>query len=83
LPGDINVEKIGALLLDIAALSLRLNKPLTARLMPVPGLKSGDLTHFVFDFFRNSQVMDFPAGELGALLRNSSHIDIRARRNAV
>ena len=37
LPGDITQEMIESLLLDIAALSLRLDKPLTARLMPVPG----------------------------------------------
>lgn len=82
LPGDTDVEKIEALLLDIASLSQRLGKPLTARLMPVPGLKSGDLTRFDFDFFRNSRVMDFPASELGALFRNSAHVDIRDRRGA-
>jgi hypothetical protein len=80
LPGDTSGEKIEALLLDIASLSQRLGKPLTARLMPVPGLKSGDLTRFDFNFFRNSRVMDFPAGEMGALFQNSAHVDIRARR---
>jgi uncharacterized protein (UPF0210 family) len=31
LPGDASVEQLTAVLLDVAALSLRLNKPLTAR----------------------------------------------------
>ena len=38
--GDFN-----ALLLDVAALALRLNKPLTARLMPIPGKKAGRNTN--------------------------------------
>ena len=39
LPGDTTNEQITALLLDLSALALRLDKPLTARLMPVPGKK--------------------------------------------
>jgi uncharacterized protein (UPF0210 family) len=37
LAGDVSREEISALLFDIAALSVRLGKPLTARLMPIPG----------------------------------------------
>ena len=51
LPGDINTDQISAVLIDLAALSLRLNKPLTARLMPIPGKKAGELTEFDFEFF--------------------------------
>jgi len=61
LPGDITVDEIEPLLMDIAALSLRLNKPLTARLMPIPNLKSGEMTQFDFDFFKNGKILDFPA----------------------
>ena len=50
-------QQIAALLLDVAALALRLDKPLTARLMPVPGKKAGDPTGFDFAFFANSKVM--------------------------
>ena len=44
LAGDINANQISSILMDLAALSLRLDKPLTARLMPIPGKKAGDLT---------------------------------------
>lgn len=57
LPGDTTPEQIAALLLDVATLSISLNKPLTARLLPVPGLKAGDMTQFDFEFFTNSKVL--------------------------
>ena len=79
LPGDISAEVITPLLLDISALSLRLSKPLTARLMPVPGLKSGEKTFFNFDFFENGQIMDLPAAALSKALSSSEWIDIKKR----
>lgn len=57
LPGDTTVEQIQAVLLDLAALSLRLDKPLTARLMPIPGKQAGDETGFDFEYFTNSRVL--------------------------
>ncbi len=79
LPGDISAEMIAPLLLDISALSLRLNKPLTARLMPVPGLKSGDKTVFDFGFFKNGRIMDFPAAALTNPMKSSEWLEIRKR----
>ena len=58
LPGDIPVETLYGILLDVASLSVKLNKPLSARLMPVPGKKAGDLTEFDFDYFENTTVMN-------------------------
>ena len=57
LPGDVTVEAIAAVLLDLAALAHRLHKPLTARLMPIPGKKAGEPTGFDFAYFANSQVL--------------------------
>jgi uncharacterized protein len=64
LPGDTTPEQIAALLLDLSALALRLDKPLTARLMPIPGKKAGDPTNFNFDYFANSRVMVLEAEAL-------------------
>lgn len=64
LPGDTAAEQIAPLLLDLCALSLRLDKPLTARLMPVPGKKAGDATNFDFGFFANSRVMALDSAPL-------------------
>ncbi len=44
LPGDTTAAQLVPLLLDVCALALRLDKPLTARLMPVPGKQAGDET---------------------------------------
>lgn len=57
LPGDVTADELTPLLLDLCALSLRLDKPLTARLMPIPGKEVGDITTFDFGFFANSKVM--------------------------
>jgi hypothetical protein len=50
LPGDIPVEKIEAILLDVAALSRRAGKPLSARLLPAPGKGAGEITDFRIPF---------------------------------
>jgi uncharacterized protein (UPF0210 family) len=81
LPGDISAEEIEPLLMDIAALSLRLRKPLTARLMPVPGLKAGDKTAYNFEFFKNGKVLDYPAGKIGGVLAKSDWLKIRKRES--
>ncbi len=58
LPGDVSEEELSGILLDVAALALRLDKPLTARLMPIPGAKAGDLTEFDFPYFANGHVLE-------------------------
>ena len=46
LPGDTTAEQIVGVLEELAALASALRKPLTARLLPMPGLKAGDPTQF-------------------------------------
>jgi hypothetical protein len=58
LPGDVTEEELAGILLDVAALALRLDKPLTARLMPIPGARAGDVTRFDFAYFSNGRVLD-------------------------
>jgi len=41
-------------------MAFRLNKPLTVRLFPVPGLKAGDLTSFESDDLCNCAVLAVP-----------------------
>lgn len=79
LPGDASVEALNALLLDLAALSLRLGKPLTARLMPIPGKKAGDLTGFDFAYFANSRVMALEAQALGGVLAGQESFPLSPR----
>ncbi|MBI2133925.1 DUF711 family protein [Candidatus Woesearchaeota archaeon] len=58
IPGDVSPEKIEALLLDVASLSIKLNKPLSARLFPVPGKKAGQMTSFNSPYLIDCKVMD-------------------------
>lgn len=82
LPGDTRAAEIAPLLLDISALALRLNKPLTARLMPIPNKKAGDETNFDFSFFANSKVMKLEAEALAAPLANAENFSLQERRSA-
>ena len=68
LPGDVTTDQLYALLLDVAFLSQRLAKPLTARLMPVPGKRAGDPTGFDFPYFANSRVLGIDAQPVKGLL---------------
>jgi uncharacterized protein (UPF0210 family) len=79
LPGDTTVNQIAALLLDLSALALRLNKPLTARLMPIPGKKAGDPTNFNFDYFANSRVMALEAEALKSPFSETQRFTLASR----
>jgi uncharacterized protein len=79
LPGDASKEQIAAVLLDVSALALRLNKPLIARLMPIPGKKAGDPTSFDFSFFAPGAVLPLRAAPLTGLLAGKEDVSIRAR----
>lgn len=64
LPGNTTVDALAAILLDVATLAVKLNKPLTARLLPIPGLAAGDMTRFNFEYFANARVLDARASAL-------------------
>ena len=76
LPGDTRTETLAAILLDLATLAVRLDKPLTARLIPIPELKAGDTTHFDFEYFANARVIA-PRGGAGALKIFESDTQVR------
>src|SRR5258708_15963256 len=46
LPGDITTQKLERIIGDVASLSVKWTKPLSARLLPVAGAKAGDRTAF-------------------------------------
>ena len=57
LPGDTSVEQLAPLIRDVAALSSKLHKPLSARLFLIPGKKAGDHAEFTNPFLTGSVVM--------------------------
>ena len=56
LAGTTSAESIARLLLDVATLALRLGKPLSARLFPVPGKNAGERTVFVSPHLVNTVI---------------------------
>ncbi|MFN0071769.1 MAG: DUF711 family protein [Chloroflexota bacterium] len=72
LPGDVSESELAGIILDVAALSTALRKPLTCRLLPVPGLKAGERTAFTFPFFANSVVLATGGGGPSDLLRRAN-----------
>jgi uncharacterized protein (UPF0210 family) len=79
LAGDTPVEALTGILLDLGSLSIRLAKPLTGRLMPVPGKRVGDETTFDFGFFANSRVMSLDGCKIDAPLFSDQPIHINPR----
>ena len=80
LPGDTTSEHIVPLLLDLCTLAVRLDKPLTARLMPIPGKKAGEETNFDFAFFAPSRVMKLDSEMLTNSLSGTELVHLSSRK---
>ncbi len=74
IPGNLDPAAIELLLMDLGMISLRLKKPLTARLMPITDKKAGDMTEFDFEYFTNSKICDLP-------VPNSQDLDAFFKKN--
>lgn len=79
LAGDISPDELAAILLDVATLAMRLNKPLTARLMPMPGKQAGDDVTFEFKFFADGKVLAHRAKPLTGPLGGEDSFDLARR----
>lgn len=82
LPGDTTPEALAGVLLDLAALAVRLDKPLTARLMPVPGKQAGEATNFDFPYFANSRVMALKYKPISGPMTGLETLDLKPRHAA-
>ncbi len=60
LPGDISVNQIERILADVASLATKWNKPLSARLQPIPNKKPGDRTDFQDQYLYNTVLQPLP-----------------------
>jgi uncharacterized protein len=56
-PGDATPEMLAAVILDVAALAVALQKPLSCRLFPVPGKAAGDRTEYDSPYLVNGTVL--------------------------
>ena len=62
-PGSTFKEDIAAIILDVAALAVRLQKSLGVRLLPIPGKSVNEFTEFNVDFMCDSRVMRIDIGD--------------------
>ena len=58
IPGDIDPGSLAAIVGDVAALAHRLQKPLAARLLPIPGKAAGETAQFDNPYLTDATVMD-------------------------
>jgi hypothetical protein len=58
IPGNINADDLTSLILDVAALAGRWNKPLSCRVFPVHGKVAGEMTTFDSPYMCNSRIFD-------------------------
>lgn len=57
IPGDTTPDQIASVYLDLCALAVALDKPLTVRLMPLAGKCAGDAVSFAFPYFAPTRVV--------------------------
>jgi uncharacterized protein len=60
LPGDVSEAQIVRVLGDVATLAVKWHKPLSARLLPVFGMKAGERTEFDDPFLVNATIHALP-----------------------
>ena len=60
LPGDVSLDQMKRMYSDVASLALKWNKPLSARLQPVPGKKAGDVTDYQDPYLFNTTIHPLP-----------------------
>ncbi len=58
LPGDVTEQELINILYDVASLSSKLDKPLSARLFPIPGKSAGEFTDFNSPFLTECKILD-------------------------
>ncbi|HEY0068651.1 MAG TPA: DUF711 family protein [Chloroflexia bacterium] len=77
LPGDVTATQLERIISDMAVLAVKLDKPLTARLLPVPGKRAGEPAEWPdFPYFARGKVMHVPPVQEGSGLFNGAFIDL-------
>jgi uncharacterized protein (UPF0210 family) len=61
-PGDVPLEVLARVIVDLGSLAARLGKPLSARLLPAPGKHAGETTSFESPYLVNTVVKPLGPG---------------------
>jgi uncharacterized protein (UPF0210 family) len=57
IPGDSTTDSIEAAIRDVSTISVKLSKPLSVRLLPIPDARAGQRTSFTSQYVYNANVM--------------------------
>jgi hypothetical protein len=57
IPGETSVERIASILRDVSYLSVKWDKPLSARLLPIPGRVSGEMTDLGSEYLLDCSIL--------------------------
>jgi uncharacterized protein (UPF0210 family) len=57
LPGAFLEEELASIILDVAAIAIRLDKPLGVRVLPIPNSEAHEFTNFDSDFLTNTRIL--------------------------
>lgn len=56
-PGNILIEELASIILDVAAIAIKLQKPLGVRVLPIPNKEENEFTSFDMDFLTNTRIL--------------------------
>jgi uncharacterized protein (UPF0210 family) len=57
IPGNILIEELASIILDVAAIAVKLQKPLGVRVLPIPNKEENEFTSFDMDFLTNTRIL--------------------------
>jgi SAM-dependent methyltransferase len=57
-PGNISEKQLSSIIISVCTLSLKWNKPLLTRIIPVAGKNAGENTDFSGEFFSNAKILE-------------------------
>ena len=57
-PGNILIEELSSIILDTAAVAVKLDKPLGVRVLPIPNKENNEFTEFDMDFLTNTRIVN-------------------------
>lgn len=75
-PGNLLVEELASIVLDIAATAGKLNKPLGFRILPIPNKSFNEYTEFDMDFLTNTRVVELKQLSLTHTIFNNLNIKL-------
>ncbi|HMA37767.1 MAG TPA: DUF711 family protein [Chloroflexia bacterium] len=78
LPGDCTEAQLAGVIADMATLAVRLDKPLTARLLPIPGKGPGDEVDWDFFSIRKGTVLAIKPRQPGGLFAEADGVEFGA-----